>query len=105
MRALNDKKVEFLTFNDGICDINGTKYRYGNRTISMNRHYAAKSAGTKINKLIHILYTDAELADEKVIIGDTTYRVEQAQPTKATCPPCTILSLRKYGVNKDASNG
>lgn len=97
-------EIEFVTFNDGTCEINGKKHRYGNRTISMNRHYAAKSAGTKINKLIHILYTDTELADEKVIIGDTIYRVEQAQPTKATCPPCTILSLRKYAVNKDVSH-
>ncbi|MBP9989604.1 MAG: hypothetical protein KBT46_08935 [Ruminococcus sp.] len=98
---MNNKKAEFLTFNDGVCKIKGKNYRFGNRTIGFNRHYAAKAAGTQVNKMIHILYTDEDLANEKVYIKDTIYMVEQAQPTKLTCPPCTVLSLRRYSINRN----
>lgn len=98
------KPIEFLTFNDGKCRIGETLCRYGKRTVSMQRHYAAKTAGVKVDLLIHVPYTEDVRADDKVIIKDTVYRVEQAQPTRATCPPCTILTLRRYGVNKDGNH-
>lgn len=95
------KPLDFLTFNDGKCEIGGRTYRFGRRTVSMQRHFAAKTAGVKVDLLIHVPYTQAINADERVQIGNIIYRVEQAQPTRATLPPCTILTLRRYGVNKD----
>lgn len=95
------EKVEFLTFNDGKALINGKTMRFGNRTIGINRHYAARTASVRIDKLIHIPYTENITADTKVYIKNDVFRVEQAQPTKSTHPPCTILTLRKYGVRKD----
>lgn len=95
------KEVEFLTFNDGKVTIDGHSYNFGERTVSMNRHFAAKAAGTKISRVVHILYTDADLAEEKAVIGDIAYIIEQAQPTRRTCPPCTVLTLRYYGVNRN----
>lgn len=96
-----NEKVEFLTFNDGKAIINGRTFRFGNRTIGINRYYAARSASVKIDRLIHIPYTTGINADEKVQIGNEIFRVEQAQPTKSTYPHCTVLTLRRYGVRKD----
>ena len=51
---------EFLTFNDGIIEIirEGSRERirlhYGNRVVGIKRHYAARTAGTEISKLIHV---------------------------------------------------
>lgn len=96
------KRPEFLTFNDGKCVIGGKIYRYGKRTVGMNRHFAAKTAGVRVECMIHVPYTEEIRADERVTMRGNVYRVEQAQPTRATLPPCTILTLRRYGVNKDA---
>lgn len=95
------KKIDFVTFNDGKAQINDKPVRFGNRTIGMNRHYAARTASVRIDKLIHIPYTESIVADTKVKIKNETFRVEQAQPTKSTHPHCTILTLRRYGVRKD----
>lgn len=95
------KKIEFITFNDGYLEILGQRYRFGERTVSMRRHYEAKTAGTRIDRLVHIPYTTSLHSDEKVNINGETFKIEQCQPTRTTCPKCTILTLRKYGVKKD----
>lgn len=94
------KKIEFLTFNDGYATINDIRYPYGERSIGYRRHYAAKTAGSQIDTLIHIPYTKAVKADDKVTIGDVTYRVELAQELRNTNPHCVLLTLRRYSIKR-----
>lgn len=97
--------TELLTFDSGTMTVNGKRIRYGNRKIGITRHYAARNANVKIDKLVHIPFNSTLTADDKVTIGNTMYRIEQVQLSPESAPPCTVLTLRKFGVNNDVGNG
>ncbi len=100
--------TEFLTFNDGSCDIysvSGNKPKdklltlsYGNRTVGMKRFYAARAASTEINRLIQIPLRGDVTAENRAVIEKVIYKIEQAQYLYDTNPPVTVLTLRKIGV-------
>lgn len=100
--------TEFLTFNDGRCDIysvSGNRLKdkimtlcYGKRTVGMKRFYAARAASTQITRLIQIPLREDVTADNNVVISGTRYRIEQSQYLYDTNPPVTVLTLRKIGV-------
>lgn len=100
--------TEFLTFNDGYCDIYtvfGNKRSdklmnlcFGNRVVGMKRFYAARAATIEINKLIQVPLQSSIDATNRVVIGTLEYKIEQVQHLKDTNPPATLLTLKKIGV-------
>lgn len=94
---------EFLTFNDGIVEIvkdeKNLKLHFGNRTIGIKRHYAARTAGTEISKLIHTPRAPGGIsAQDDAFISGQKYKIEQVQALDDTNPPCFVLTLKKYGI-------
>lgn len=102
------RPTEFLTFNDGQCDIysvTGNKLGeklvtlcFGDRTVGMKRFYAARTASTEITRLIQIPLREDVTAENNVVISGKRYRIEQSQNLYDTNPPATVLTLRKIGV-------
>ena len=100
--------TEFLTFNDGSCDIysvSGNRLKdkllticYGKRTVGMKRFYAARAASTEIDKVIQIPLREDVAAANNAVIGGIRYRIEQSQNLYDTNPPATVLTLRKIGM-------
>lgn len=99
--------TQFLTFNDGSCDIYSVKGNkldikiltlcYGNRTVGMKRFYAARAASTEINRLIQIPLRGDVTAENNAVIDGIRYRIEQSQNLYDTNPPATVLTLRRIG--------
>ncbi|QEY33872.1 hypothetical protein FL966_01775 [Caproiciproducens galactitolivorans] len=100
--------TEFLTFNDGFCEIYSVKGNkldeklirlcFGNRVVGFKRHWAARAASTEINRLIQIPLREDVTTENNVVIAGTRYRIEQSQNLNDTNPPVTVLTLRKVGV-------
>ena len=100
--------TEFLTFNDGYCDIYSVKGNkldkklmhlcFGNRVVGYKRHYAARAASTEINRLIQIPIQRSVTVENRAVIDTAEYKIEQAQNLYDTNPPATVLTLRKIGV-------
>lgn len=100
--------TQFLTFNDGWCDIYSVKGNkldtkmitlgFGNRTVGMKRFYAARAASTEINRLVQIPLREDITPENNVVISGVRYRIEQLQNLYDTNPPVTVLTLRKIGV-------
>jgi hypothetical protein len=100
--------TEFLTFNDGTAYIYTVKnnkldklvdrYHFGKRTTTYKRYYAARTANTKIDRVIQIPYKKEFGADCAVVIDRVRYRIEQQQITETTNPTAVVLTLSKIGV-------
>ena len=108
---------QFENFGDGlltICDadertITRTKMehiRFGNRTVGVQRFWQAKTAGDKVDRLVSVPLSAAELrlvSTNDVVIIETEkaekssnqYTIKQAQPKYDAEPPALYLSLEK----------
>ena len=95
------KEIEFVTFFSGEVEIEGKRYNFGEQSIGYRRHYAARSANSKISRVIHIPYTRDISAQSLAVIGDESFIIDLVQPTTATHPHCTVLTLIDYGVSSD----
>lgn len=93
------KADSFLTFFDGEISINEKIYRYGERNISYKRHYAAKTAGVSISKVIHIPLTKDVEINALCSINGTQYIIESYQHVTDSKPPVTVITLSDYGVS------
>ena len=99
--------TEFQTFTSGICyiytikqgklDQLKAKKHYGTRSTSYKRYYAAKTAGTSIDLVIHVPLTDIVSPDDAIVIKGKRYSIVQLQKVDSTNPPVLVLSLRKAG--------
>lgn len=99
--------TEFLTFNDGYCDIytvKGNKIAdklihlcFGDRTIGFKRHFEARAASTEISRLIQVPIQPSISTTNRAVIGNDEYKIEQAQNLYDTNPPASVLTLRKIG--------
>jgi hypothetical protein len=99
--------TEFLTFNDGSCDIYSVKGNkldtklltlcYGNRVVGFKRHWAARAASTEITRLVQIPLCGDVTTENRAVIGKAEYKIEQAQPLYDANPPATVLTLRRIG--------
>lgn len=73
---------------------------YGERTVGMNRYYAAQQANTKIDRLIRILAYDDVRADDIAYLADGyRYRVVQSQAVFDSEAGCDVtdISLERIG--------
>lgn len=91
--------VEFITFNSGEVEIESKRCRFGEKNVGYRRHYAARSANSQISRVIHIPYTRDISPQSLATINGKSYIIDLVQPTEATCPPCTVLTLVDYGVS------
>lgn len=99
--------TEFLTFNDGLCNIYSLKGNaidqklmtlcFGNRTIGVKRNYAARAASTKIDRLIQVPLQMSITASNRVVIDDAEYKIDFVQYLKDTNPPVDVLTLVRTG--------
>lgn len=104
------------TFNDGIVDIywikneaspgDTPKYvlkdkilnlRYEERTVGINRFWAAKQEQTQIEMLMRTQRLDIKTHDIAVI-REQQYKILQIQHPKNVTPPCMDLSLERLEV-------
>lgn len=92
-------KIKFINFFDGKVAVDGIEYNFGEESIGYRRHYAASVAGVQISRIIHVPYTREIRINSIARIDGFDYIIESVQPTRATNPPCTVLTLIEYGVN------
>lgn len=108
---------QFENFGDGLLTIGDadertitrTKMehiRFGNRTVGVQRFWQAKTAGDKVDRLVSVPLSAAELrlvSTNDVVIIETEkaeksshqYTIKQAQPKYDAEPPALYLSLEK----------
>ena len=93
--------VKILTFFDGEVTIEGVTYNFGEDNIGYKRHYAAKTAGEAVSKVIHIPYTRDIRMNSLAVIGEESYIIDLVQPKRDSVPPATFLTLIDYGVSSN----
>lgn len=93
------KQIDFVTFFSGEVKIQGKTYNFGEQSVGYQRHYAARSANSKISRVIHVPYTRDISPQSLAEINDKSYIIDIVQPTQKTMPPCTVLTLVDYGVS------
>lgn len=101
---MEKKKVQFETFNDGVCNLWQldkarkptlllSNVRFRNRTVGIKRNYEALQADHVIQKLIRIPRMDFIKPGVFVVIEGQQYTVLQAQNIFDVIPECTDLTL------------
>lgn len=100
--------TEFLTFNDGVCEIWSVSrnelenklhtLRYGSRNVSLSRFVEMSiMSAAKLDMAIHV-YRCSDIAQaHRVVIDGIQYKIERAQHLRDTNPPVTVLYLTKIG--------
>lgn len=104
MERKSKKKLQFETFQDGVCNLwqldkakkpvplrKGIRYRQ--RTVGERRNFDAEQNGHTIQKLIRIPRMDIVTSGVFVTIGSQQFKVLQAQTILDTVPQCTDLTL------------
>lgn len=101
-------KSKFETFNDGILKAyienedgklelkspyfqNGI--RFGEENISIQRHYAAQAADTRVDRMVHVLYSTEYSAHDYVVINGRQYDIDKVDFLKNTRPAIVKLTL------------
>ena len=98
--------VEFISFNDGICDIfteddEGEKtykyntLRFSNRVLGFKRYFEASARQIDINRVIRIPQLDNIDNYDSVEINKVKYGVKLVQKIFDTNPPSMDLTLDK----------
>lgn len=99
--------IEFIAFEDGICDIYiqdddnvepDYKYKrlgFSKKVLSYNRYFASNSVNSKISKVISIPLVSGIDAHDTVKIDNVEYDLILAQEIYTSNPPSITLSLEK----------
>lgn len=107
---LNNKKIEFISFNDGVCSIYSEdqegnkvdKYKrigFTERVLGYKRHFAAKAAQVKTNAVIRIpCIKGIDTHDTLEIKGIGKYDIELIQNIFDSNPPSLDLTLRQLEI-------
>lgn len=105
-------KAKFEEFNDGIVDVYDVNdedklekakegLRFGNENVGITRHYAARAADTRVDRVIHILRQQDVMPHQVAVIGGEQYDIEKTDHIKDTLPPITKLSLIKMEKHRE----
>ena len=100
-------KAKFETFNDGIVDVYNvndedrlekakTGLRFGNENVGVTRHYAARAADTRVDRVIHILRQQDIKPHQVVVIEGEQYDIDKTDHVQNTLPPITRLTLIEF---------
>ena len=98
--AKMQNNVDFTTFFSGVVEIAGEKYNFGTGGLSYKRHYAAKSAGVTIARVIKVPGVRYFHPNSLCKINGEKYIIEMVQPVPDGTPPHTVLTLTEYEVNR-----
>lgn len=93
--SYNDGTLELWTVVAGE-NVKIANLRYENKTIGVERHYAAKKRDEQVDKLVKTPFVKAS-PDEFVIIGGEKYEILQVQELPDATPKSMLLSLRSFG--------
>lgn len=105
-------KAKFEKFNDGIVSVYNVNdeerlekvkdgLRFGNENVGITRHYAARAADTRADRVIHILYQRDIKPHQVVVIEGEQYDIDKADYIEDTLPPITKLTLIKLEKHKE----
>lgn len=111
-KAGQQMKAKFEEFNDGIadvCSVNGEDrlekvkegLRFGNENVGITRHYAARAADTRADRVIHILWQQDIEPHQVVVIEGKQYDIDKVDHIKDTLPPITKLTLVKFEKHRE----
>lgn len=103
-------KAKFETFNDGIADIYNVDdddrlekakagLRFGNEKVGITRHYAARAADTRVDRVIHVLRQQDIKPHQVAVIGDDQYDIDKVDYDDGALPPInrlTLIELEKH---------
>ena len=100
-------KKRFEEFNDGIVDVYHVNdedqlekmvsgLRFGNENVGIARHYAARAADTRVDRIIHILKNQNIKPHQVAVIEDEQFDIDKVEHYKDTQPSITKLSLIKF---------
>lgn len=111
-------KTKFEEFNDGIVDVYDLNdqdrlenaksgLRFGDENVGITRHYAARAADTRVDRVIHILRQQDVKPHQVAVIGGEQYDIDKTDHIKDTLPPITKLSLVEFEKHrkKEYENG
>ncbi|MDE7445891.1 MAG: hypothetical protein K2N15_09370 [Lachnospiraceae bacterium] len=105
-------KAKFEEFNDGIISVYNVNneyklekaksgLRFGNENVGITRHYAARAADTRIDRVIHVLRQQDIKPHQVVVIEGEQYDIDKTDHIKDTLPPITKLSLIKLEKHRE----
>lgn len=105
-------KAKFEEFNDGIVDVysvnDGGKLekiienlRFGEENVSVTRHYAARAADTRADRVIHTLRQQAVNPQQIVVINGEQFDIDKVDHIKKTLPPVTRMTLIRLEKHKE----
>ena len=105
-------KAKFEEFNDGIISVYSVNnedklekaksgLRFGNENVGITRHYAARAADTRIDRVIHVLRQQDIKPHQVVVIEGEQYDIDKTDHIKDTLPPITKLSLIKLEKHRE----
>ncbi len=109
---MQNRKVEFQAYKDGICDIYSedeegqktSKYtglNFDKRVLGLNRHYAAKAVQVQTDMVIRIpLISNINNHDLLTIKGRGKFSIELVQDKYECNPPSLDLTLRQLEVQE-----
>ena len=111
-KAGRQMKTKFEKFNDGITSVYNVNdedklekakegLRFGNENVGITRHYAARAADTRVDRVIHVLRQQDVKPHQVVVIADEQYDIEKVDHIEDTLPPITKLTLIKYEKHKE----
>lgn len=105
-------KAKFEEFNDGIADVYDVNsedrlekakegLRFGDENVGITRHYAARAADTRVDRVIHILRQQDIKPHQVIVIESEQFDIDKVDHIKTTLPPITKLSLIKFEKHKE----
>lgn len=105
-------KAKFEEFNDGnveVYDVNNEDklekakegLRFGNENVGITRHYAARAADTRVDRVIHILRQQDIKPHQVVVIEGEQYDIDKVDNIGDTLPPITKLTLIKFEKHRE----
>ena len=69
--------------------------------MGITRHYAARAADTRADRVIHILRKQDIEPHQVVVIEGRQYDIDKADHLKDTLPPITKLTLVKFEKHRE----
>lgn len=105
-------KPKFEEFNDGVTNIYTVNdddkleiakgnLRFGNENVGIARHYAARAADTRVDRVIHIIRQQDVKPHQVAVIKGEQYDIDKIDYSRDTLPPITRLSLIRFEKHRE----
>lgn len=105
-------KAKFEEFNDGIVDVYDVNddgklekiignLRFGEENVSVTRHYAARAADSRADRVIHTPRQQAVSPQQVAVIGGEQFDIDKVDQIKRTLPPVTRMTLIRLEKHKE----